>query len=147
MCIRDSGGPARSESSKGLLCGVGACGLWGLQPLYFTALLPTGPVEIVASGRTIETSLGYFINPLICVLLGVLVLKERLRILQWAAMALGAIAVVVLNVAYGRLPWIALALSFAFYGFVKKSVGQRVDAITSLRVTVQGVSACCRDLE
>jgi len=91
-------------------------------------------VEIVASGRTIETSLGYFINPLICVLLGVLVLKERLRILQWAAMALGAIAVVVLNVAYGRLPWIALALSFAFYGFVKKSVGQRVDAITSLRI-------------
>jgi chloramphenicol-sensitive protein RarD len=88
----------------------------------------------VLSGQTIEAALGYFINPLVSVLLGVLVLKERLRPLQWAAVGTGGVAVVVLAVAYGRVPWIALilAFSFGFYGLVKNRVGAKVDAVTSL---------------
>ena len=72
--------------------------------------------------NVVETSLGYFINPLGTVLLGVAVLGERLRPAQWAAVGLGTVAVVVLTVAYGRLPWIALvlAVTFAFYGLMKK---------------------------
>jgi chloramphenicol-sensitive protein RarD len=79
----------------------------------------------VNSGHVVETSLGYFINPLLTVALGVLVLGERLRLVQWLAVGLGAVAVVVLTVDYGRLPWIALLLaaSFGTYGLVKKTVG------------------------
>jgi chloramphenicol-sensitive protein RarD len=90
----------------------------------------------VTTGQAVEASLGYFINPLVSVLLGVVVLKERLRKLQWAAVAIGFIAVGVLTVSYGKLPWIALtlALSFGLYGFVKKRVGPRADAATSLTV-------------
>ncbi len=90
----------------------------------------------VTTGHAIESSLGYFINPLVSVLLGVLVLKERLRPLQWLAVGIGFAAVVELTVAYGQLPWIALvlALSFGVYGFVKKRVGPRVTAVTSLSV-------------
>ncbi|HSP65712.1 MAG TPA: EamA family transporter RarD [Candidatus Deferrimicrobium sp.] len=78
----------------------------------------------VNNGHVVETSLGYFINPLLTVALGVVVLHERLRRLQWAAVALGAAAVVILSVDYGRPPWLALflAVSFATYGFIKKSV-------------------------
>lgn len=76
----------------------------------------------VNNGHVVETSLGYFINPLVTVLLGVLVLKETLRPAQWAAVGIGFVAVVVLTVDYGRLPWIALLVagSFATYGFLKK---------------------------
>lgn len=76
----------------------------------------------VTHGHVIETSLGYFINPLVTVLLGVFVLKETLRPAQWIAIAIGAGAVLVLAVDYGRPPWIALlvAFSFATYGFLKK---------------------------
>ncbi|MEJ7634560.1 EamA family transporter RarD [Aeromicrobium sp.] len=76
----------------------------------------------VTNGHVIETSLGYFINPLVTVLLGVFVLKETLRPAQWIAVGIGALAVVVLTVDYGRLPWVALlvAFSFATYGFLKK---------------------------
>jgi chloramphenicol-sensitive protein RarD len=90
----------------------------------------------VTTGQAVEASLGYFINPLVSVLLGVFVLKETLRPLQWAAVGIGFIAVGVLTVSYGKLPWIALtlAISFGLYGFVKKRVGPRVDAITSLTV-------------
>jgi chloramphenicol-sensitive protein RarD len=90
----------------------------------------------VTTGQAVEASLGYFINPLVSVLLGVFVLKEKLRALQWAAVGIGFIAVGVLTVSYGKLPWIALtlALSFGLYGFVKKRVGPRADAITSLSV-------------
>lgn len=72
--------------------------------------------------RVLESSLGYFINPLVTVLLGVLVLRERLRAPQWVALALAAAAVVVITVDYGHPPWIAvtLALSFGAYGLVKK---------------------------
>ena len=90
----------------------------------------------VTTGQAVEASLGYFINPLVSVLLGVFVLKETLRPLQWAAVGIGFIAVGVLTVSYGKLPWIALTLaaSFGLYGFVKKRVGPRVDAVTSLTV-------------
>src|SRR5580700_5704509 len=78
----------------------------------------------VNNGRVIETSLGYFINPLVTIGLGVVILHERLRAVQWAAVGLGAVAVLVLSVDYGRPPWIALALasSFGAYGFIKKRV-------------------------
>lgn len=90
----------------------------------------------VTTGQAVEASLGYFINPLVSVLLGVFVLKEKLRPLQWAAVGIGLVAVGVLTYSYGKLPWIALTLAFSFglYGFVKKRVGSRVEAITSLSV-------------
>jgi chloramphenicol-sensitive protein RarD len=76
----------------------------------------------VNNGNIVETSLGYFINPLISVGLGVLLLGERLRPVQWLAIALGAAAVAVITVAYGRPPWLALMLAFSFgtYGLIKK---------------------------
>jgi chloramphenicol-sensitive protein RarD len=179
------------DTTAGVLFGIGAYGLWGLLPLYFYVLAPTGAVEIVANrvvwsllfcvllitvtrswrvlgaafrnrsvivplsiaagliavnwltytygvttGQAVETSLGYFINPLVSVLLGVFVLKEKLRPLQWTAVGIGFVAVGVLTFSYGKLPWIALTLacSFGLYGFFKKRVGPRVDALTSLTV-------------
>ncbi|MFL6090737.1 MAG: EamA family transporter RarD [Aeromicrobium sp.] len=86
----------------------------------------------VTHGHVIETSLGYFINPLVTVMLGVFVLGEALRRWQWAAIAFGAVAVAVLTADYGRPPWIALLLaaSFATYGFLKKRA--RLGAVESL---------------
>lgn len=86
----------------------------------------------VNSDRVVETSLGYFINPLVTVLMGVIVLRERLRTTQWVALGIGFVAVVVLSVDYGRPPVIALVLAFSFgtYGLAKKSAG--VGAIESL---------------
>jgi chloramphenicol-sensitive protein RarD len=91
-------------------------------------------VFAVNSGHVVESSLGYFINPLVSVLLGVVVFRERLRRLQWVAVALAALAVVVLTVDYGHPPWIALALagSFGLYGLMKKLV--RVEAAPGLFV-------------
>jgi chloramphenicol-sensitive protein RarD len=163
--------------------------LWGVLPLYFLQLRPTGPWEIVAwrivlafvfclvlltvtrawrpfvailrqprllaltalagvliyvnwqtyligtlTDHVIETSLGYFINPIVTVLLGVLVLRERLRVLPWVAIAVAVVAVVVIVVGYGQVPWIALTLagSFGVYGLVKKQVGPSVDAVSGL---------------
>lgn len=86
----------------------------------------------VTNGRVLETSLGYFVTPLVSVALGVVVLRERLRRLQWAALALATLAVVVLTIDYGRLPWVTLALatSFGTYGLLKKQAN--VGAIESL---------------
>ena len=86
----------------------------------------------VNSGRVVETSLGYFINPLVTVLMGVLILRERLRPLQWGALGVGFVAVCVLAWDYGRPPWIALILAFSFgtYGLAKKSAN--VGAVESL---------------
>ena len=80
----------------------------------------------------VEASLGYFINPLVNVLLGVLVLGERLSRAQRVAVALAAAGVAVLTVGHGRLPWIALALavSFGLYGLARKTVG--ADAVVGL---------------
>lgn len=84
--------------------------------------------------HVVEAALGYYINPLLTVALGVLVLGEHLRRLQLVALGFGAGAVAVLTAAYGRVPWVALvlALSFAGYGFLKKAVA--VEATTSLAV-------------
>ncbi len=78
----------------------------------------------VTHERVIEISLGYFMNPLVTVMVGVFVLGEGLRRLQWVAVGLGVVAVVVLTVDYGRLPVAALAVAFSFaaYGFIKKKV-------------------------
>jgi len=168
---------------------IGAYLLWGVLPLYFLALTPTGPWEVVAwrvllsfvfclillsvmrlwpaffaivrqprllgwtalagvliyinwqafligtlAEKVIETSLGYFINPIFTVLLGVVVLHERVRRLQWVAIGMAALAVVVIIVAYGSIPWIALTLtaSFGVYGLVKKRIGAAVDATSGL---------------
>src|SRR3954469_5822099 len=91
-------------------------------------------VLAVNSGHVVEASLGYFINPLVSVVLGVVVFSERLRRLQWAAVGIAVVAVVVLTVDYGRPPWIALALatSFGLYGLMKKLV--RVEAAPGLFV-------------
>ena len=88
----------------------------------------------VNNGRVVEASLGYFINPLVTVLMGVVILGERLRTVQWLALAVAAVAVVVLTVGYGRLPWVALILAFSFgtYGLAKKQAG--VGAAESLTV-------------
>lgn len=76
----------------------------------------------VNSQQVVETSLGYFIGPLVTVVVAVVMLGERLRPAQWGALSLAGVAVVVLTADYGRLPWIALTLafSFAFYGLMKK---------------------------
>jgi len=89
-------------------------------------------VYAVNAGHVVESSLGYFINPLVSVLLGVVAFRERLRRLQWVAVGLAVVAVVVLTVDYGHPPWIALALagSFGFYGLMKKLV--RVEAAPGL---------------
>ncbi|HEX3900027.1 MAG TPA: EamA family transporter RarD [Mycobacteriales bacterium] len=93
----------------GLLIGVN----WGLY------------IWGVNHGHVVETSLGYFINPLVTVGLSVVALGERLRRAEWAAVGIAALGVVVLTVQSGRPPWIALALAFSFggYGLVKKVVG------------------------
>ncbi len=77
----------------------------------------------VQSGFIVETSLGYFINPLVSVLLGVIFLRERLRPMQWAPVILAAAGVIYLTVDYGHLPWIALllAMTFGLYGLAKKT--------------------------
>ncbi|WP_091034978.1 EamA family transporter RarD [Microbacterium oxydans] len=179
----------RATQTAGVAYAGAAYLLWGVLPLYFLLLVPTGPWEVVAwrvllsfvfcillltvtrgwgpfgvilrqpkllgwtalagvliyinwqvfligtlSDNVVETSLGYFINPITTVLLGVFVLKERIRRLQWAAIAIAAIAVVVIIVAYGDFPWIALSLtaSFGVYGLIKKKIGRAVDAVSGL---------------
>ena len=91
-------------------------------------------IYAVNSEHVVETSLGYFINPLVTVALAVLVLHEPLRRNQRIAVGIGALAVLVLTIDYGRPPWIAitLALAFASYGFVKKRAD--VDGIQSLAI-------------
>lgn len=104
------------------IAGVTICFNWG------------GYIWGVNNGYVVETSLGYFINPLVTVMFGVLLLGERLRALQWASLALAGLAVVVLTLDYGRLPWIALLLAFSFgtYGLLKKQAN--AGAIESLTV-------------
>ena len=87
----------------------------------------------VNHGHVVETSLGYYINPILSILVGVVFLRERLAPLQWASVGLAAVAVLVLTFEYGQLPWIALVLatSFATYGVIKKQVnGGAVETLT-----------------
>lgn len=106
---------ARSRRTVGLLA-TGSLFLavnWGIY------------VYAVATDQVLEASLGYFINPLVSVTFGVVLLRERLRVGQWVAVGIAVAAVVVLAVSYGRLPWISLTLAFSFatYGLIKKYVG------------------------
>ncbi len=178
-------------SRPGLIFGVLAYMIWGVLPVYFIAVEPTGAFELVAmrvlfslvfcvliilvtrawrplaivvrsprplgilaiaagliylnwqtyawavlNGHVIESALGYFINPIVTVFLGVVVLRERLRPAQWAAVAISGVAVVVLAINYGAVPWISLVLAFTFasYGLTKSKVGDRVDAVSGLTV-------------
>ncbi|MEU9036207.1 EamA family transporter RarD [Streptomyces sp. NPDC048352] len=170
---------AENEQRTGLLYGFGAYGMWGLVPLFWPLIKPSGAIEILAhrmvwslgavgiallalrrwgwisemvrhprklgltalaatvisvnwglyiwavnNGQVVEASLGYFINPLVTIAIGVLVLAERLRRAQWAAVGIGFAAVLVLAVGYGRPPWISLTLAFSFatYGLIKKKL-------------------------
>lgn len=88
------------------------------------------------AGHASEAALGYFLNPLLTVALGVVILGEPLRRLQWVAVAIGAVAAGYLTVVGGSLPWIALTLasSFALYGLIKKRVGASLPALHGLTV-------------
>ena len=90
-------------------------------------------VIAVVTGNVIESALGYFINPLITVLLAVLVLREKLRPGQWVALAIGGVAVAVLTFDYGRIPFIALILagSFGIYSLAKNRMGGKLTALHS----------------
>jgi len=115
---------ARSGRTVGLL-GLAAAFLalnWGVY------------VWAVVSDQIVEASLGYFINPLVSVALGVIVLRERLNRAQWAAVGIAILAVGVVTFSYGRPPWISivLALSFGIYGLIKKQVG--IGSVPSLTI-------------
>ncbi|MEM6708438.1 MAG: EamA family transporter RarD [Pseudomonadota bacterium] len=126
---------------------------WGtlraLTPRAFGALLLSGVliagnwgvfVWAIANERLVQASLGYYLNPLVNVLLGVVLLSERLRPLQWLAVAIAAAAVAIEVGLHGGLPWVSLVLafSFAFYGLVRKSVP--VDPFIGLFIEVLLVS-------
>jgi chloramphenicol-sensitive protein RarD len=91
-------------------------------------------VAAVMAHHVAEASLGYFLNPIVTVAIGVFVLRERLRPLQWLAVGIGLAAGVYLTIDFGRPPWIALGLafSFAFYGLMKKRLGASLSAFQSL---------------
>jgi chloramphenicol-sensitive protein RarD len=100
---------------------------WRVLGLYSLASLLIGVnwltyIWAVNSGHVVEASLGYFINPLLSVLMGVLFFRERLRLWQWVSIGLAMAGVLYLTFAFGVLPWIALTLAFSFalYGLVKK---------------------------
>ena len=99
-------------------------------------------VFAVMTERTLETALGSFINPLAVAGLGILVLGERLRRLQWVAMAFGVASVAVMVVGYGQVPWIALTLagSFGLYSLVKKLAGRSVGALPGLAIETAAVA-------
>ena len=108
-------------------------------------------VWAVDEDRVVDAALGYFINPLVTVLLAVILLGERLRRLQWIAVGLGGVAVVVIAVGYGEVPYVALALAFSFagYGFLKKRVtltpAQSLGAETAILAPVATVAMVLLD--
>jgi chloramphenicol-sensitive protein RarD len=93
-------------------------------------------VYAVAENHVLEASLGYFINPLVTIALATIFLKERLNVLQWVAVGLGGVAVLILTFNYGQPPVIALtlALSFGIYGLAKNRLGGKVSALNSFTV-------------
>lgn len=93
-------------------------------------------VIAIVTGQILEASLGYFINPLMTVLIGVLVRREKLRPAQWVAVSIAGIGVVIGAIAYGTFPWLALglALTFALYGAVRKQVSEEIDPLSGLTV-------------
>lgn len=90
----------------------------------------------VEAGQVTEVALGYYINPLLTVALGVIFLRERLRPLQWAAMGLGLLSVLVISISEGIIPWLGLAVAgtFGIYGLIKSKVGSRVGALEGLTI-------------
>ena len=109
---------------------------WVAVASFFIFVNWTVYVVAVSTANVIETSLGYFINPLITVLFAVLILKEKLRRMQWVALSIGLLAVLVLTFDYGRPPWIALALAISFgtYSLAKNKVGGKVGALQSFTI-------------
>ena len=98
-------------------------------------------VFAVSIGHTLEAALGYYLNPLMSMALGVVFLGERMRPLQWVAAGFALLAVVVLGAGYGQVPWIAIGLAsaFALYGLVKKQVGGQVDPLAGFMVETTAV--------
>jgi chloramphenicol-sensitive protein RarD len=94
----------------------------------------------VNHGHVVETALGYFINPLVTVLVGVIVLGERLNRAQWCALAIAGLAVVVLTVDYGRPPWVAFALAFTFSAYALCKKQANAGAVESLAVETATVA-------
>lgn len=99
-------------------------------------------VYAVQSGHTVDAALGYFINPLVTVALGLVVMHEHISRAQKVAVGLGVLAVVVLVVGLGKLPWVSLALafSFGFYALVKKKVAMRVGPLEGMTIETAAVS-------
>jgi chloramphenicol-sensitive protein RarD len=93
-------------------------------------------VYAVADNHVLEASLGYFINPLVTIALATIFLKEKLNVLQWVAVGLGGVAVLILTFNYGQPPVIALTLAFSFgiYGLAKNRLGGKVSALSSFTV-------------
>jgi chloramphenicol-sensitive protein RarD len=110
----------RKKGTLAVLTGLAVSFNWGLY------------IYAVNSGHTIESSMGYYINPLISVVLGLLFFKEKLKTLQWIAFAIAMAGVLILTVLSGRPPWISLglALSFGLYGMLKKVIN--LSALESL---------------
>lgn len=108
-----------------LLMAVAAVAIYANWQVYIFAAL---------NGHIIEGALGYFITPIVTVLLGVLVLREKVRPAQWIALAVAGVAILVIVIGYGSVPWIALVLafSFGFYALIKRVVGPKVDAVGGL---------------
>lgn len=108
---------------------------WGL---FIASYLITGNwftyIYAVNAGFIVQTSLGYYINPLLSILLGIIFLKERLSRAQQFSVLIAAIGVIILTVSYGGIPWIAftLAITFALYGLIKKSI--KIDALRGLTI-------------
>ncbi|MEO6999817.1 MAG: EamA family transporter RarD, partial [Terracoccus sp.] len=102
----------------------------------FLAVNWTVYVAAVTAGNATDAALGYFLNPLVTVALGVIVLGERLRVLQWVAVGVGVAAGVYLGVVGGKVPVVALtlAISFATYGLIKKKVGATLEALHGLTI-------------
>ena len=121
---RNVGAVFRSPRQLGLLAGAAIA----------ISVNWTTYVYSVATDQVVEAALGYFINPLVTVALGVIVLREKLRMAQWLAIALAAVGVVIIGVGEGAAPWLGLILAFTFgsYGLLKKLAG--VNALPSLTV-------------
>jgi chloramphenicol-sensitive protein RarD len=110
----------RKKAGFMVLAGILLCAHWGIY------------IWAVNRGHTIESSLGYYINPLISIILGMIFFREKLKALQWAAFGLAALGVLILTMLSGTMPWIALslALTFGFYGLLKKKI--HLSALESL---------------
>lgn len=93
-------------------------------------------IVAVMTGHVIESALGYFINPIMTILLGVFFRKERMTRLQWIAVLVATIGVIIASVSYGAFPWIAilLAVTFALYGLVHNISGEHIDGVSGLTI-------------